>query len=275
MKLSTWISSVHSGKRADVLALFLLCKITETQCFVHCTCNSYWSTLKEEPISHEDYLQKTNLHLGYIGRSMYIQLELHTVNTQFEIFGVDTPIEVKAVDTKPLVVGSLTSDEEEMLNELMNQGLDNLPTPMMSKTQNRQASASYGSQHEMESANIKQEQHQSSSSLRPPRIEPRPPKVEPLLSIKKLMTKDIEREQQRLKVKAPTLPKPKPKYKEPSMLKSVETTKCTGSFKVLTHSLIKRKRHYYYKCKVGECKVSFNRIKSWNIHHLVKHNSVK
>ena len=41
MKLSTWISSVCSGKRADVLALLLLCKITETQCFVHCMYNSY------------------------------------------------------------------------------------------------------------------------------------------------------------------------------------------------------------------------------------------
>ena len=95
--------------------------------------------MKEEPINHEDYIQKTNLHLGYIGRGMYIQLELCTVNTQFEIFRVDTPIEVKAVDTKPLVVGSLTSDEEETLNKLMDQGLDNIPTPMMSKNQNQQA----------------------------------------------------------------------------------------------------------------------------------------
>ena len=127
----------------------------------------------------------------------------------------------------------------------------------------------------MESANVKQEQHQCCSPLRPPRIEPRPPQVEPLLSIKKLTKKDIKREQQRLKVKALTLPKPESKHKEPSSSKSVETTKHTGSFKVLTHSLIKRKRHYYYKCKVGECKVSFNRIKLWNIHHLVKHKSVK
>ena len=127
----------------------------------------------------------------------------------------------------------------------------------------------------MESASIKQEQHQSCSPLRPPRIEPRPPHVEPLLSIKKPTTKDIKREQQRFEVKAPTLPKPKPMHKEPSTSKSVETTKCTGSFKVLTHSLIKIKRCYYYKCKVGECKASFNRIKSWNIHHLVKHKSMK
>ena len=67
MKLSTWLSCVCTGKRADVLVLFLLCKITEMQCFIHCTCNSYWSTLKDEPSSHEDYMQRTNLHLGYLG----------------------------------------------------------------------------------------------------------------------------------------------------------------------------------------------------------------
>ena len=50
---------------------------------------------------------------------------------------------------------------------------------------------------------------------------------------------------------------------------------CIGTFKVLTHSLIKRKWCYYYKCKVGDCQASFNRVKSWNIHHLVKHKSVK
>ena len=40
MKLSDWLCSVHTGKRADILALFQLSQITETQCFVHCTCNS-------------------------------------------------------------------------------------------------------------------------------------------------------------------------------------------------------------------------------------------
>ena len=91
---------------------------------------------------------------------MFIQLELHTINTQFEIFGVDTPIEVTAVDTKPIVVGSLISDEEETLNKLMDQGLDNAPIPSMTRNQNRQASASYGSQHEMDRANVKQEQQE-------------------------------------------------------------------------------------------------------------------
>ena len=141
-------------------------------------------------------MQKTNLHLGYLGQGMYIQLELHTVNTHFEIFGVGTPIEVSAVDTKSMVVRSLTSDEEETLNKLMDQGLDNAPTPLATQSQNRQASASFSSQHEMDSANVKQEQQEGKLTGC---TQLRPPMVEPLLSIKRLTTKDIELEQQKLR----------------------------------------------------------------------------
>ena len=154
----------------------------------------------------------------------------------------------------------------------MDQGLDDLSTLSMTLTQNRQASASYGSQCEMERANVKQEQQEGKQTSYP---QPRPPQVEPLLSIQRLTSKDIEREQQKLKVKLPSLPKPKPKQRDSTLTTAEGVQKCTGSFKMLRHSLIKRKRHYYYKCKVGDCKASFNRVKSWNIHHLVKHKSVE
>ena len=128
----------------------------------------------------------------------------------------------------------------------------------------------------MDRANIKQEQLEGKQ---PPITKLRPPTVEPLLSIKRLTTKDIEQEQQKLKVKLPTLPKqkPKPKPKQEELRTSTrgKALTCTGTFKVLTHSLIKRKWHYYYKCKVGDFQASFNRIKSWNVHHLVKHKSIK
>ena len=90
-------------------------------------------------------MQKINLHLGYLGQGMFIQLEPHTVNTQIEIFWVDIPIKASAVDTKSIVVGSLTSDKEEMSNKLVDQGLDNAPIPPTTQSQNRQASASFGS----------------------------------------------------------------------------------------------------------------------------------
>ena len=95
---------------------------------------------------------------------MFIQFELHTVNTQYEIFGMDTPVEVNAVDTKPVVVGSLTSDEEETSNKLMDQGLVNAQTSMTTGSQKRQASASFSSQSEMDRTNIKQEQQEGKQS---------------------------------------------------------------------------------------------------------------
>ena len=76
---------------------------------------------------------------------MFIQFQLCIVNTQYEIFGMDTPVEVNAVDTKPVVVALLTSDEEETLNKLMDQGLVKAPVSMATCSQNRQASASFGS----------------------------------------------------------------------------------------------------------------------------------
>ena len=134
-----------------------------------------------------------------------------------------------------------------------------------------QASVSFGSQWELDESKVKHEQqecnpigHEGLRALR----------VEPLPSIQKLTNKDIEREQCKLKVKLPSFSKGSPKSKEKRST-TERAWRSIGSFKVLTHSLIKRKTHYYYKCKVGNCKASFNRVKSWNIHHLVKHKSMK
>ena len=41
------------------------------------------------------------------------------------------------------------------------------------------------------------------------------------------------------------------------------------------YKLKKRKRKYYYKCKIGECSASFSKTSAWNVHHLVKHKDVK
>ena len=49
-----WITDVKSNGRADVLASFLLCKLTNKHCMVHLNQNRYWSILKEElPVKYE------------------------------------------------------------------------------------------------------------------------------------------------------------------------------------------------------------------------------
>ena len=54
----------------------------------------------------------------------------------------------------------------------------------------------------------------------------------------------------------------------------VVRNKC-GHFNVAVHKLKKRKRKYYYKCKIGKCLASFSKTSTWNVHHLVQHKDVK
>ena len=55
---------VKGNGRADVLALFLLCKLIKRHCMVHINEGRYWSTLLDEPESHDELLLRCNLYLG-------------------------------------------------------------------------------------------------------------------------------------------------------------------------------------------------------------------
>ena len=57
MTYTKWVSEVRSNAQPDVLALFLLSKITKVHCVVHINKNHYWSSLLEELDNREDYLQ--------------------------------------------------------------------------------------------------------------------------------------------------------------------------------------------------------------------------
>ena len=50
-----WITDMKGNGRADVLVLFLLCKLTKKHCMVHLNENRYWSTLKDEPDTHDEF----------------------------------------------------------------------------------------------------------------------------------------------------------------------------------------------------------------------------
>ena len=174
LKLKTWLFSIKSGRHADILALYLLCVITKSHCYIHLCDGNYWSCLDK----HDVLEQKCNLHLAYIGNGNYAQLVLRTVTVQYEIFGVPDPYEVQEMDSKPQVIGTLTSDESETLDKLMGTGIK-----MMCKTQQAQPSASAGSPDEL--PHVKKELNET--------FRTRPPKVEPLLSIYKLTVEDIQK----------------------------------------------------------------------------------
>ena len=186
LKLKTWLISIKTGRHADILALYLLCVITKSHCYVHLHDGNYWSSLEEQPSEHATLEQKCNLHLAYMGNRNYAPLILQTVTVQYEIFGVPDPYEVQEMDTKPQILGTLTFDENETLDKLMGTELNT-----MSMTQ---LSASAGSQEEI--PQVKWELGVTSHSKG---MEPPPPKIEPLLSIYKLTSGDVQKIKDKLK----------------------------------------------------------------------------
>ena len=100
LKLKTWLINIKTGRCADILALYLLCVITKSHCFIHLHDGNYWSSLEEQPIEHASIEQKCNLHLAYMGNGNYAQLILQTVTVQYEIFGVPDPCKVQEMDIK-------------------------------------------------------------------------------------------------------------------------------------------------------------------------------
>ena len=98
LDISTWLTGPKTGKRVDLLALFLLCKIMKSHCFVHLKDSQYWTSLEETPVDHDTLLQKCNLHLAYLGCGSYAQLLLRTITYEYKIFGVSSPLNVDVVD---------------------------------------------------------------------------------------------------------------------------------------------------------------------------------
>ena len=128
--LNTWLSAIKNGKQPDVLALFILCVATETHCFVHLH-SGIWSTLQEDPQSHLEYFQCCNVHLAYIGTGINVELTPHTETVSFQIFYLPDPIDMD-IETKPVAIGSLTSDEKKTLKKLLKSGLS-LPSKSTSQ----------------------------------------------------------------------------------------------------------------------------------------------
>ena len=90
---------------------------------MHLNENRYWSTLKEKPDSHEEFLFRCDLHLVYIGKGIYAQLILRTESLEYAVFGIIESGELSGVETKPLIVGTLTADEDKTLSYLLNTGI--------------------------------------------------------------------------------------------------------------------------------------------------------
>ena len=145
LKIATWLASIKTRKKADILAIYLLSKVTKTHCFIHVQNNKYWCTLENELTKHNELMQRCNHHLAYMGQGSFIQLELRTMLVEYEIFGVPESINVEQVDTKSIVTGTLTAEEDETLTQLLETGLSvHVSENKSDKSVNVSASASAG-----------------------------------------------------------------------------------------------------------------------------------
>ena len=197
LDINTWLVRPKTGKRADVLALFLLYRITKSHCFVHLEGGWYWTSLEDNPEDHEMLLQKCNLHLAYLGCGNYAQLLLRTVTYEYEIFSISSPLNIDVVDTKPQIIGSLTADEESTLSQLMSTGLKSAG---VKSTPSKKVSTSAGSESDLERVKRELDIPLPCTGKKTPHISKAIKlSVEPLVKVKKMSKEDILLVQKRVR----------------------------------------------------------------------------
>ena len=115
--LKNWINCIKKGDAGSILDLYLLSKVTGVHCYVHLKENNYWSTLKDTPLTHNEFMQRCNIHLAYLGNNTYIELVLRTASVSYNIFGIDVPLDL--TESAPVVIGTLSSTESSTLDMLL------------------------------------------------------------------------------------------------------------------------------------------------------------
>ena len=117
--LTTWMKDLKNGNKGDILALYVLSVITGVHCFIHLRQNKYWTSLKEVPDTHLEFMQQCNIHLAYFGQGTFIELKLRTTMVNYKLFGVDQLVQIK--EKNPAVIGTLTCEEDITLDILLDQ----------------------------------------------------------------------------------------------------------------------------------------------------------
>ena len=116
-QITTWLQGVKEGSKGNILTLFMLSLITRVHCCVHLKEKNYWTTLKEVPTTHEEFMQRCNVHLSYLGNDTFIELTLRTATVSYKVFGIDQPLDL--IESAPAIIGTLTSAESSTLDMLL------------------------------------------------------------------------------------------------------------------------------------------------------------
>ena len=84
-KLASWMKGMQEGTKGNLLTLYILSVVTWTHCCIHLKEQKCWTTLKEKPITHAEFMQRCNIYLTYMGQNNFIQLTLRTTKSSIQI----------------------------------------------------------------------------------------------------------------------------------------------------------------------------------------------
>ena len=115
LAIDKWMDGIIKGRKGDVLVLMGLCLLIEKHAHVHLKDGNFWTSLKTVPNTHDESMDHCNLHLAYLGRSIFLTLTER-----------DKPLQVipTSDDVKPVIMGELTNKEQAMVDHLLKAGLE-------------------------------------------------------------------------------------------------------------------------------------------------------
>ena len=102
------------------VVLFILNLMMETHCLVHLANGQVWTTLAKLSGDHIKDLSRCNIHLVYIGRGLFVELNEHQILLEV---AAGTSIHVTS-----LIIGELSSPESKTIDQVMALGLGKAKT---------------------------------------------------------------------------------------------------------------------------------------------------
>ena len=108
-----WRESIKDGRKGDVLVLLGLNYLMGSHTMVHLHGNRLWTTLQDK-LNHDEMVLKCDFHLVYLGRGIFAEL-CKRAEPLVEIEG--------DANVMSLVIGTLTSNEQTVIDKLSKLGL--------------------------------------------------------------------------------------------------------------------------------------------------------
>ena len=75
LTMDDWLNAVKSDRHGDIVRVFFLSMITEYHTFIHLKNKRIWCTLKAVPLHHHELVERCQIHLVYMGFSIFLQLK--------------------------------------------------------------------------------------------------------------------------------------------------------------------------------------------------------